>query len=179
MTSAAADAVVVNTEAQKVGAEPVVRIVFKAWESGTFGPVFGQKGEIRKIIVWAEDHLNEQIRRVCAATEIGAQYCPDQNAMNTEEERFSLFQRHVTVAAERETRLIKVTFTAPDPDVAAKVANAIVSEYLNRHADQIEMRSSRYVHWLQGRIDTLADTGCQIRRSRRALPCSDRPDRNG
>ncbi len=166
VTSAAADAVVVNTEAQKVGAEPVVRIVFKAWESGTFGPVSGQKGEIRKIIVWAEDHLSEQIRRVCAATEIGAQYCPDQNAMNTEEERFSLFQRHVTVAAERETRLIKVTFTAPDPDVAAKVANAIVSEYLNRHADQIEMRSSRYVNWLQGRINTL---GIQAAKSDEAV----------
>ena len=36
------------------------------------------------------------------------------------------------------------------------MANAIVSEYLNRHADQIEVRSSRYVNWLQGRIDILA-----------------------
>ena len=103
---------------------------------------------------------------MCAATEIGAQYCPDQNAMNTEEERFSLFQRHVTVAAERETRLIKVTFTAPDPDLAAKEANAIVSEYLNRHADQIEMRSSRYVNWLQGRINTL---GIQAAKSDEAV----------
>jgi succinoglycan biosynthesis transport protein ExoP len=155
MTLAAADAVVVNTEAEKVGAEPVVRSVFKAWESGTFGPVSGQKGEIKKLIARAEDLFGEQIHRLCAATKIDAQYCPDQNAMTTEEERFSLFQRHLKVAAERETRLIKVTFTAPDPDVAAKVANAIVSEYLNRHADQIEMRSSRYVSWLQGRINTL------------------------
>jgi uncharacterized protein involved in exopolysaccharide biosynthesis/Mrp family chromosome partitioning ATPase len=166
MTLAAADAVVVNTEAQKVGAEPVVRTVFKAWESGTFGPVSGQKGEIGKIIARAERLLDEQIRRLCAATKIGAQYCPDQNAMNTEGERFSLFQRHLTVAAERETRLVKVTFTAPDPDVAAKVANAIVSEYLNRHADQIEMRSSRYVNWLQGRINTL---GIQAAKSDEAV----------
>ena len=34
MTSAAADEVRLNTEAQKVGAEPVVRTVFNAWQAG-------------------------------------------------------------------------------------------------------------------------------------------------
>ena len=45
VTSAAADAVVVNTEAQKVGAEPVVRIVFKAWELEPLVPFPAKKAK--------------------------------------------------------------------------------------------------------------------------------------
>ena len=72
------------------------------------------------------------------------------NMSRADEEKFTAFQRHLTVTAERETRLIKVVFTAPDPEVAAKVANAVVSEYLNRDADQV-LKSERPLRQLAAR----------------------------
>jgi Mrp family chromosome partitioning ATPase len=46
------------------------------------------------------------------------------------------------------------------------VTNAVIAEYLNRHADQEETRSSRYIDWLQGRMDAL---GAQTAKSDEAL----------
>ena len=79
----------------------------------------------------------ERINHLCSSRRFGEtieQYICVQslNMSRADEEKFTAFQRHLTVTAERETRLIKVVFTAPDPEVAAKVANAVVSEYLNR-----------------------------------------------
>jgi uncharacterized protein involved in exopolysaccharide biosynthesis/Mrp family chromosome partitioning ATPase len=159
ITSAAADEIRLNTEAEKVGAEPVVRAVFKAWEAGRFGPTQGRTSEFRKMIDAFGNLIEEGIGRLCRSPSAGRIFspilCPEGANGDEEEVKFFAFQGHLKVTAQRESRLIKVAFTALDPQVAAKVTNAVIAEYLNRHADQEEIRSSRYIDWLQGRMDAL------------------------
>lgn len=159
MTSAAADAVRLNTEAQKVGAEPVVRAVFKAWDAGKFGPVHARTGKLHEAAVDLLGFLKGKLTVLCRTSgvfgSLTAIICEQTPAPNPKEARLLAFKKHLRVTAERETRLITVVFTAPDPDVAARVTNAIVAEYLNREAYQTETQSSRYVAWLQSRLDAV------------------------
>jgi succinoglycan biosynthesis transport protein ExoP len=159
MTSAAADEIRLNTEAEKVGAEPVVRAVFAAWQAGQFGQAQDHRGRMRKAFANVGNWINERVGGLCvsglAIGVIGQRLCDQGRSRGSDARAFFAFQSRLKVTPERDSRLIKVVFTAPDPQVAARVANAIVSEYLSRHADQTEIQSGRYVNWLQGRMDAL------------------------
>ena len=153
------DAVTVNTEARKVEAEPNVRSVFQEWEAGRLGPVMDNVGEFGKIAASVRIIIDSVLEKFCTpgalATRLYLQVCQISSAVDQEGARFVAFRRRLTVDAEHGTRLITVTFSATNPQVASAVANAIAAGYLARHSDRTENQSNRYINWLDERIATL------------------------
>lgn len=82
---------------------------------------------------------------------------PDK-AWSEEEAReavISAFLRRITIVPVRQTQLVKVSFDSADPELAARVANAIADSYIE--AD-IEVRSrirQQATDWLSGRLTDL------------------------
>jgi succinoglycan biosynthesis transport protein ExoP len=161
LLSAVADTVSLNTEAGKLGAEPVVRSVFEQWEAGKLGPVRANEGVLSSAMSTVKN-------LACGPSGLlGASgFCHEPNEAEAAGRRFTAFRKRLSVDAERGTRLIKVSYSAGNPKAAAAIANAVVSAYLDRHAGRTEDQSNRFIDWLQGRLGALGD---QVASSDRAV----------
>ena len=66
-----------------------------------------------------------------------------------------LFESRLRVTVVKGTRLIDVTYTDKDPQLAAAVANAVVEAYLNETTQQRYDATSKTSHWLTNQISDL------------------------
>lgn len=73
---------------------------------------------------------------------------PEERYLETFFERLEVFQVE-------KSRVIQIEFSARNPDLAAKVANAVVREYLQTQADAKRQNSSDATRWLDAEIKTL------------------------
>lgn len=67
----------------------------------------------------------------------------------------SAFLARVTVEPVRNTHLVKVTFRAGSPQLAADVANTLVEEYISSQSDNNAQLTSRATSWLDERLQIL------------------------
>lgn len=64
-------------------------------------------------------------------------------------------QKGLTVIQERDSRVITVIFKSGDPELAAKVANAVAETYVKRRAGQVVEDTADATSWLRSEIDKL------------------------
>lgn len=95
----------------------------------------------------ADGLLADVLRAVGLARNPG-RISPDERVIEAYFERLSAFQVE-------KSRVIQVEFTAEDPDLAARVANAIVREYLATQGEGKISDSSDTTRWLEGEIAAL------------------------
>src|SRR5690606_12915548 len=68
-----------------------------------------------------------------------------------------LLQR-LTVAPDSRSYLITISYQAPDPQLAARVANTVAEEYLARQSRSVSDPARRRAEWLDGRVQELTGT---------------------
>ena len=159
IASAILDNLSVNTEAKKVGADPVLRSVFLEWQAGKLGPTGDTLGEFGLLVQELGSFARTIRRLLCPPhgflTRVDIPACTGTTKGDRQEAEFAAFQNGLSVDVDRGTRLITVSYSASRPKVAANVANAVVSEYLRRHALETQEQSKSYVEWLRDRLKAL------------------------
>ena len=76
-------------------------------------------------------------------------------AKSVDETVLQNFNDRLTVIRERDSAVISIYVRAGDPDLAAKIANAIAAEHVKRRAQQSITDTQDATTWLQQQIDSL------------------------
>ena len=80
----------------------------------------------------------------------------DTTLLNAEQRAVvSTFLSRLSVAPIRKTKLVKISFDSPDPDMAALVANTVADEYINSYLDAKVELTTRASQWLSTRLSEL------------------------
>ena len=170
IANAISDSVSINTEAKKVGADPVLRSVFHEWQAGKLGSTTGKPGELGLLLEKLGGFARTIRASLCsphgvlARLEISA--CAETTKADRKEAQLSAFRKRLSVDTDRGTRLVTVSYSATSPQVAADIANAVVAEYLRRHALETKSQSNSYVAWLRERLNALEP---EVRESDKAV----------
>jgi uncharacterized protein involved in exopolysaccharide biosynthesis/Mrp family chromosome partitioning ATPase len=75
--------------------------------------------------------------------------------MTPEERVLTAFYDRLTVTPVEKSRIINIDFMSEDPDLAARVANAIAEAYLVRQREAKQEQAKSASEWLAGQIDTM------------------------
>ncbi len=68
------------------------------------------------------------------------------------------FLRHLGVEVWRNTRLIQVSFTSPDPHLASEVANRVVEEFIEQNLETHYQATNRVTEFLSKQLEDLEET---------------------
>ena len=81
----------------------------------------------------------------------------DPRQLTREERALAAYYDRLNIVAIEKSRVIQIEFRSSDPEIAARVANAIADAYLNfqQQAKQSQTRSASL--WLAGEIDRLRE----------------------
>ncbi len=80
---------------------------------------------------------------------------PLDQAPLTRERLIAKFEKNLTVDSPLDTRLINVTFTNPDANVAANVANALSQKFIDGAMDRRHKSTVQSSYWLRRELDDL------------------------
>ncbi len=81
----------------------------------------------------------------------------DPMSMTPQERVLEAYYDRLTVYAVDKSRVIVIDFLSQDPELAAKVANAIAEEYLTRQRAAKQDQAATAVQWLSGQIKTMQE----------------------
>jgi len=80
---------------------------------------------------------------------------PLDKAPATRQRLLGLFKKEIEVQQIPNTRLLQISLTNPDPDVAARIANAVVSEYINNYLETRYSTAQQATDWMSQQLGDL------------------------
>jgi uncharacterized protein involved in exopolysaccharide biosynthesis/Mrp family chromosome partitioning ATPase len=141
----------VNTEAARLGSELIARSTY-----AQLGDAYTSAREKGGLLAY----LRRSLGSLCKADRDPAwfqfQVCghgPLEAATpKSDATAFRNFYRALAVDPVRGSRLIRVMASAPDPALAARIANTLVQVYIQVRADETTQQDTQFIRWLEERI---------------------------
>ncbi|MHB8174432.1 MAG: GumC family protein [Nitrospirota bacterium] len=73
------------------------------------------------------------------------------------ESSIKVFEKHLNVEAVKDSNLVKVSYEAENPDIAALVANETVQAFIDQNIDMRTAPAKSYMAWLNGELNKIKD----------------------
>ncbi|MCP4058028.1 polysaccharide biosynthesis tyrosine autokinase [Pseudoalteromonas sp.] len=80
----------------------------------------------------------------------------EMSAYVRQQEILELFKERLSIEPVRSTQLVKISFESQEPELAAKVANALGNAYINSHMSAKMAMTNSAMNWLQERSENVA-----------------------
>lgn len=139
----------VNTEVARLSSEPVARSTY-AQLSHDYTSAMRQGGPLA--------YVRRGLTYLCGTgdgpTWLHARVCDLARAdsSDSDETAFRSFYRTLAVDPVRGSRIIRVTASAPDPKLAARIANTLAETYIKADSDEIKQQNADFIRWLEERV---------------------------
>ena len=152
-SDAAAMVATVNTEAATMGSESIARAAYAKVGEDYVASVRSSAAKLFWFLreVCALGQTVRELREVVGAASVCT---PDPD--RTDEKTFRGFFKSFAVEVVRGSRLIRVSASASDPALAAKMANTLSEGYIQERAEELSGRNTQLLTWLKSRVDERA-----------------------
>lgn len=102
------------------------------------------------------DNIKSFVKGLVSNQDEGKSVSKERQAYLTKQGILSQFKLRLLIEPVRNTQLVKISFESQDPELAAKVANALGNAYIDSHMSAKMAMTNSALNWLQERSENVA-----------------------
>jgi len=111
-------------------------------------PPEAQPGTFARVVALPRQVLNRWRNRAAVKPEV-----PGHDESASESAAIASFLGGLEIVPVKNTRLVEIVYSSPDPDYSMRAANAVAREYIQQNLDSKLLNTTTTLEWLKGELD--------------------------